>query len=653
MSTRFDSWRWTKRFAITVWVSAFVWILIFASFWRMHYLTPHAAWAVGSIVTTLGAALALVALCLWQLVRGPHRLIAVPIAILGLTPIVWTTQYLLDFKYRGEHRLIVNQTVPIRILTAWSSSLFDLAGKWGYPRWTSGRYALLLDGGQPADVGKLVEQMDQHIVAMATLLGESPPTGLRWVRGEIFRHGGFSSLNWAVCGANHDGELNELERHEMAHAVIDSLCGPDHDPSTLLVEGWAESQAGNRASQIQLLAKVLESGRHYSLTDFISPEYYNRNIGPNYGHGGPFVAFLIERYGGPKFFELYDNVRPVSFSGDVERVLGDPLPLIEKNFWDWIIKEDRRLRNSDAKNAEVKSEQPGTIELSDAVDKANWQTILDGVAKSSVEPADAPEHFAFSTERVVQPAKDNSPQHPDVRWWQSCVVDGHNVWIVEQREEMQYHVATENLLADISMKSSGGLYDTITSSNEILTDARRAWHNVTSDALRNLLDVAHMAPGTIVRVERVIRPKAGASIWEVDFEIRTQELRYTQYLEVDAASDWQTRHARGAFDDGTHDESTVKWGSLFGRSVPITATIDNRSEVDRTIGTEYYKVEELTITQAQAIRDEVETAVRKLRGGSWKEWLLRPGTLAIAWPATGLLMLCLGQFLAHRREGQQ
>ncbi len=172
--------KWTLRLALATWILTLSWIAVFAVFWRLSYLTPHGVWAAASVLSIAGATTTLIALCLWQLIYGPKRLLTVAVGILGLTPIVWLAIFFADLKYNYVHHR-VKVSPPVRIAAFWMSSALDLEARWLYPRRTTGRYLELIDDGSSPNAEQLVAKMDRHIDEMVPLLGHPvPPASLPW-----------------------------------------------------------------------------------------------------------------------------------------------------------------------------------------------------------------------------------------------------------------------------------------------------------------------------------------------------------------------------------------------------------------------------------------------------------------------------------------
>ena len=167
-----------------------------------------------------------------------------------------------------------------------------------------GQHVELIDDDQTPDAEQLVRLMDDHIEDMSSLLGVTPPVEtIGWVRGSMFGENGRATGRWALCGDDDNpASLTSLDRHEVAHSLIFLLDGPYGNTPTLLVEGWAESQSGIRDKMIRRLASDYRANNHITLDELVQPEWYNSTRNTVYSHGGPFAIFLLERYGGEKFF---------------------------------------------------------------------------------------------------------------------------------------------------------------------------------------------------------------------------------------------------------------------------------------------------------------------------------------------------------------
>src|SRR5262249_33758905 len=116
-------------------------------------------------------------------------------------------------------------------------------------------------------------------------------------------------------------------------------------PPLLLVEGWAESQAGRScptlaaealASRERWLSRLgLTEGANNSYSrELLGPSWYHRIGTPLYDVGGAFADFLLHHYGVERFPRLYFACRSGTCEADFRAVLGENFAAVETTFWE-------------------------------------------------------------------------------------------------------------------------------------------------------------------------------------------------------------------------------------------------------------------------------------------------------------------------------
>ena len=278
-----------RKIAIAVWICSAAWALLFYVFWRMDVAQPHGGWAIATLLTTVGPTLGLLVHLSVQCRRRTCGAPLIAWTLIGVTPALWFGLYWLGLWYQMKvQNSRPGPTVASRVASTWALSMFELNAWWKFSRRVHGRHVVLIDHGQTPSAQRLVDEMDLHVENMAKSLGTDPPQqSIAWVRGSMFGEDGRASERWALCGRDGDpGELTALDRHEVAHALIFMLSGPDEDTPLLLVEGWAESQSVDRDEMIQKLANRYLFDRHLTLDELVQPPWYNCSHWPVYSHGG-------------------------------------------------------------------------------------------------------------------------------------------------------------------------------------------------------------------------------------------------------------------------------------------------------------------------------------------------------------------------------
>jgi hypothetical protein len=301
------------------------------------------------LVLTLVAALGGVVLALARVVRGPRRLGASAWGLVCLLPLgLWAAlgAYVLH--------LVSSRQTPKNVLTNTASlavaSLMELQARYAYPHRLESERLVMFYDDRVTDPHRDLEAMDQHVAQLEALTGRPLRGKIHWVRGQLLGQqrlalgnlvlgSSRSPVDWET--ADHPDRVSE-DRHELAHAVMHQLQPPDTDAPTLLIEGWAESQAGMTASKRAEWAKQSRdlwrqrtgAGPSQSyLRELTGSAWYHRIDGPVYSVGGAFAEFLLRRYGAERLLALYFASRPGQFEAECAAQLGVELETLESEFW--------------------------------------------------------------------------------------------------------------------------------------------------------------------------------------------------------------------------------------------------------------------------------------------------------------------------------
>lgn len=641
-----------RRFAIATWAAAAGLVVIFTLFWRIAYAPPHAIWAIvttGAVVVT-GVLTILVGLR--QFIRGPRRTLIAATVLLGTTPIAWLAMFILSLFLQATTREPTTFNTPTRIAAFWAISIADVEARWRYPRWTHGKHVILLDDNQTPEPAKLVAQMDEHIEQMAALLHATVPEGLgRWVRGSLLGFHGNAIISWAICDADQSlTELKPLDRHEMAHVLITVLGSVDQDPPMLLCEGWAESQSKDRAELILTLDRATETVRVYSLQELVGSDWYGRSAGPAYDHGGPLCVYLMEHYGVEKFLTLYHGVRSATFATDSERILGDSWNVVNDNFWKWLSSEAAKIKTErGAKSAEPLKD----ITFADSVDPSDWQTIVEGYRSTWSKRPPLPSAFAYVTEREWANTPKEPGGAPDKHGLVSkSIVDRDSVWMVRNygpERFVQGEVFTPAISAAAAVMADGSVSGPRSTDKSSITDAiEDATHWTDAcDAAHYLPIVTNRGYLTNSHVEAIRRPAPpDRTEWEIDITSRKRDSgEETKFkLHIDEAADWSVVRAEESSAD---EQSESRWtmGSVLGRHAAIETVVhtNNKSRTSQFQS----RFRELSPAEAAEVREQAEAIARR-RPTNWFAMFARPATWAIAWPATGVVLLIAGIGMGRR-----
>lgn len=329
--------RWLRCFSWMTWLVGVIAFGTFFYLWRTYQWPPDYRWVLG-----LGAALAITTLLLiafagWRILRGPDRFGAICGLVIGLIPSLFWPTYFAEIYWRAESR----QSIPGPWLTGpiamVASNIADAEVAYRYPRKEVGEHVTLIDQGDPENARALVDSMESHIQSLCRILKSDLHRPVYWVRGGLLGTRGKSFAGWAICDSSIDSKVNQLDRHEVAHAVIHLMSEPTTHPPTLLVEGWAEYQSLEPEALHREMQRALEEGNLVTdIDELVSNSMYGRSILPMYVVGGTFVQYLIETFGGEKFFALYRDTSQERFKFDFERHMGQSWKACKLDFEQWL-----------------------------------------------------------------------------------------------------------------------------------------------------------------------------------------------------------------------------------------------------------------------------------------------------------------------------
>ncbi|MCA9198235.1 MAG: hypothetical protein KDA87_11885 [Planctomycetales bacterium] len=363
---------------------------------RFSVLRPN-PWVWAALT---GANLVSVAYCTWTAIRlFKKKVVFWPLGwfLLVTTPLALTASLGWELAARAHARENIDIS-NLGILTCYGCGAGEFEAWSRYPRRVKSKHIELIDANTTPAAETLTAQLDNHVERMANLLGQPVPKGhIAWVRGKLLSFGknGRAIRSLAICGEG-PGELTSQDYHEVAHALIYRMVGPEGCPPMLLVEGWAQCHSAasveeDRMNAIRGLAGIYAAGDSVPLRSLVSPEYYGRSYGPVYIYGAPFTIYLLEEYGGEAFFRLYRECSQPTFFHDVRKILGIDWLQLEDDFWKWFKAEFEKLP------AEVKhpKNQRHPIAVGEGVDTENWSFILNNVASERFSAELLPKQFAF------------------------------------------------------------------------------------------------------------------------------------------------------------------------------------------------------------------------------------------------------------------
>jgi hypothetical protein len=339
-----------RRWAAVAWGG---WVLSVGLLWGQHLLRVLRPWSVLFllllVVTLLGVSCGLVH-ALWRVLRGPRRRGAAAWGLVCLLPACfWAAlgAYVLHLAGSGT----TPKNVRTRLAGMAIASLMGLQARSLCPHRMETERLVMFYDERVAEPSRDLEAMERHVAQLEAMLGQPLRAKIYWARGELLGQRRMAIVGLAIGSsrsptdwetADHPDRLSE-DRHELAHAVIHQLQPAGADAPTLLIEGWAESQAGmtsRKRAEWAKQSRALWRGRTGAaptqsyLRELTGPAWYHRIDGPVYSVGGAFVEFLLRKFGPERFLRLYFACRPGKFEAECVAQLGVGLDALELEFWE-------------------------------------------------------------------------------------------------------------------------------------------------------------------------------------------------------------------------------------------------------------------------------------------------------------------------------
>jgi hypothetical protein len=335
--------------------------------WHAHYLPVASVLAV-----MVWAWLALFAGTVWRLVCGPDRGRALTYLLLGSAPACFLGGHVL-YGLRAGNTRQVEYSLALKMLIPLGESLMDLEARFRYPERTTGEKVVML-APEVASAREQVAAMDRHVRALESRLGRAIEGRVHWARGPLF--GMQNKAIFGLCMGSRLGEvppddegLAGVDRHEVAHCVFANFCPVSSEPPALLMEGWAEANAGRDPAELDLLAWDQRlKGRESTFRELTGPRWYHRHEWPVYVQGASLVNFILKQYGPERFIRLYTTCRLATFAEDCKRVLGADPDRIDAARWAAIERETGHEKPLARRLALLK--------VRPAIDRKDWEAFL-------------------------------------------------------------------------------------------------------------------------------------------------------------------------------------------------------------------------------------------------------------------------------------
>jgi hypothetical protein len=289
---------------------------------------------------------------LWRAIRGPDRWRAALKVCAILPPVCIWGHVGLTARANWSDRWVPN-TFAMRIAKVMGVTLMRLEADFAYRRrLESDRILMYYDPHRSPYVEGVdrpdedLAAMDRHLARLEDLLGERISGQVYWIRGPALGSE-FLSLHGLALGSAWSPKIPDSyrgDRHELAHAALDSFRMPGSDPPYVLHEGWAMAQCGDSRLELakaaaKLRAEIPEIGPR----ELFGPTWYYRCTLPVYSIGGAFVEFLIRTFDAQRFLRFYTECTPTNVDDKCEELFQVNIDDLEAAFWKDV---DRSLRDA-------------------------------------------------------------------------------------------------------------------------------------------------------------------------------------------------------------------------------------------------------------------------------------------------------------------
>jgi hypothetical protein len=324
-----------RRLAALSWAG---WVLALVSLWLQYHLgvyhTRAWLWLPTAMMGCLAGVTALL-LGVGGALLGPRRRTMLGWGFVGMTPLL-PAAVLVGYMLYEQGRRNLPNTQAHKIGRMAAITLLEWHAKLAYPhRLETGRLVMYYDDFVRKP-GADAAAMEAHLAHLEEVLGRRQHARIIWVRGPSLGMARMSIHSIAL--GSDTSPAHELDRHELAHALMYQFSRPGAEPPMLLLEGWAMAvdkhpeplAAAALACRCAIGADRPESS---CLRRILSPESYHRGTSYAYDVGGAFVDYLIRQHGVDRFVAFYNSIHPDNYESICEGVFGCSFDALEREFW--------------------------------------------------------------------------------------------------------------------------------------------------------------------------------------------------------------------------------------------------------------------------------------------------------------------------------
>ena len=362
-----DSIRPLRRVAATSCLAAVLAVVLLLIERELRLVHLYGSLFLLLLLISFSAAGGVLALGGWLFWRGGNRIATAAWVLVGVFPI-YCWGFLGWYGQRQWKARNVPNNLAMAIVRYSGISLMEVEVRFAYSRRLETDRLVMFFGDSVTAPEADLAAMDEHVARMEAETGVVHRDKIWWVRGRLLGQGGLAVGGLALGSEN--SPIGHADLHELAHAVMYQANTPATDPPMLLVEGWAEAQSSDRRQlavnaefsrsyfaekgvwwdEIEReqkqetvpdpegMQRIFHTIRRQGTVDsylrmLTDPFWHQHDAGTVYHIGGPFVDFLLRRYGTKPFVELYYTTRVGTFAADCQRIYGVDLDTLESEFW--------------------------------------------------------------------------------------------------------------------------------------------------------------------------------------------------------------------------------------------------------------------------------------------------------------------------------
>lgn len=630
---------------LLVWLLCAGTAILYFIFVKTNQWRPHVFWWLLTTSTT-GLAVGLAALLVFhRLWIGSRRTWSITIFLATLAPLVFYACFVWNVVLQANQRADLKISTSWKMLGIWVGNYFELESRWRNQRVTYGKHAQLFDNDANLPVDAFLEEMDRHIENMAEVLGTHPSNQkIAWVRGPLFGQTARAVGLWAICDVRGEaGKLDYLDKHEVAHCLIASLCDVDQEPPMVLAEGWAVTQSSDRDQLLQALLESKSRDACWSMMELVSDGYYGSSNGPAYHHGGPLVIYLLERFGGKKFLELYGQVRRSTFLSDAERILGISWQQLDSDFWQWLDQQSVSDRQLDAESIEspLTFRTPGI--------ESRWNQVRTAFLEHEQSlKAKRPTSFAFEqlSDHPFAPSRLQVVLEDDRAYMISefGVQEKETSFVLKRNDGKSFYFIR-------SAESVDGEQDIPRDHPLLLNIVDTSLAKMQLGSLRNVLDLDIIQPlvyrniGLKVEITELLPGDSEELPWRmVATETWEDSDRFETELLLDPSRGFQAIWFDSQSEGDSMHETEFESGKIGNQQLvtkAVSKIADPRNDYQTRI-TAVETVRELTADEILQVKERVLSVADEIpstESDSWNRSLINPVTVAAGWVVLVVLVL--------------